>query len=280
MTAGERIRSLTVLPTYYPTCSPLSLLNAYTHNNIDDWSAKHSSPQSKAPVLSSHLNKLLNTSNTTQQREKSEYSFAMDTDLKVEKQHNLGSRQAKALVWLKDIIAEAQTFEIGSKGPIKYSSIDQTPYPPCEEPSAHLSCIAITNLKGDSHHLNSYIVLRCLTPPTRMAAIVAVMEDEFSNDIVLEMFHQDDGFSIKPTDVINIGAIILVKEPFCKITPWGQRIIRVDHITDVEFVLSDDPRVPPNWKECMVEEQEALSFYTNQGFEAFKKKEYWQAIKK
>lgn len=54
-----------------------------------------------------------------------------------------------------------------------------------------------------------------------MKAIMALMEDESGEAIVLQLYQQEDGETRKATDIVNVGTILLVKEPNFKVMGDG-----------------------------------------------------------
>ena len=54
-----------------------------------------------------------------------------------------------------------------------------------------------------------------------MKAIVALMEDESGEAIVLQLYQQEDGETRKAIDIVNVDTILLVKKPNFKIMGDG-----------------------------------------------------------
>lgn len=67
------------------------------------------------------------------------------------------------------------------------SALTTPPYLPCSTPMTELEPVAIKNLSLETHHRGTYLLLRSITSPHRMTAIMAVMEDENGDVILLHL---------------------------------------------------------------------------------------------
>lgn len=76
-----------------------------------------------------------------------------------------------------------------------HSSFVPPAYLPCTAPMTELRHVAIKDLQLETHHRGTYLLLRSITPPRRMTAIMAVMEDKNGDVIMLEpiMTEKDHG---------------------------------------------------------------------------------------
>lgn len=66
-----------------------------------------------------------------------------------------------------------------------------------------------------------------------MTAIMAVMEDENGDVILLQLYQQEDERNRAAADIIKVCTILLVKEPYFKVMGDGEYGLRVDHLSDV-----------------------------------------------
>ena len=76
----------------------------------------------------------------------------------------------------------------GQEGHLVHSSFIPPAYLPCTTPMTGLRRVAIKDLQLETHHRGTYLLLRSITPPSRMTAIMAVMEDENGDVIMLQLY--------------------------------------------------------------------------------------------
>ena len=109
-------------------------------------------------------------------------------------------------------------------------------------PDYHPSVAALSDLKKvlikdlllETHHRGSYILLRAVTPATGMIGIIAVVEDEKGDVLLLQLYNHETALA---TDGRLVeGAMVLVKEPFMLRTSSGDLGVRIDHLSDIRFL--------------------------------------------
>lgn len=66
------------------------------------------------------------------------------------------------------------------------------PYPPCVRPAAELQPILISQMSLETHRRGRKIIVRVLTPPDRITAIMAIVEDEEGTATLLQLYHQPE----------------------------------------------------------------------------------------
>ena len=152
-------------------------------------------------------------------------------------------------------------------------------YLPCTSPATHLSPIAIKDLQLEKHHRGAYIVLRSVALPHRTTAIMALMEDENPDAILLYLYQQEAEDTRAADKIITDGTILLVKEPYFKLMDDGEYGIRVDHPSDIIHLKHGDHRIPGAWQPKMVGNQSAGSLQI-QGNIHMVEKNYWDALEK
>lgn len=125
-------------------------------------------------------------------------------------------------------------------------------FPPSITPLSELGKIYIEDLRLETNHRGSYIVLRTITSPSRMAAVVSVVEDENGGCelIQLSVYNTDSGVGLD--DILPQGQVVIVKEPFYKLNGSGGfkigTSICVEHVSDIIYLDPDDGRVPVRWQ--------------------------------
>lgn len=169
---------------------------------------------------------------------------------------------------------------LGQKKPSHFihTSFIAPAYSPCITPVADLKHITVDELMLETHHRGRYILLRCITPPNRMTAIMVLTEDK-NNDVVSLQMYQQENEEIRPaTDVANPGIILLVKEPYYKIMSDGEYGLRVDHLSDIVRLRSDDVRIPSDWQPRVIEVEQSAEELKLRGNLAMKEARFWDSI--
>jgi len=159
-----------------------------------------------------------------------------------------------------------------------HSSFIPPAYLPCTTPYAQLTPTAIKDLRLETHHRGTYLLLRATTPPNRMTAIIVLVEDEHDDAILLQLYQQEEEDVRKATDIVDIGTILLIKEPFFKLMSSGDYGLRVDHLSDLVHVDKNDPILPKRWHKRIQEAEESAEVSKSKGDYAMGKGEYWKAI--
>lgn len=161
---------------------------------------------------------------------------------------------------------------------IIHSSFIPPAYPPCIADVAELRRVAIGDLQLETHHRGTYLLLRSITPPSRMTAVMALMEDEKGDVILLQLYQQEDEDTRKAADIVNVGTILLVKEPYFKVMGDGEYGLRVDHLSDVIYVDKYDTRIPEEWRPRLIEVGHTAESLKIKGNTAFGEGRYRDAI--
>jgi hypothetical protein len=159
-----------------------------------------------------------------------------------------------------------------------HSSFVPPAYLPCTTPMTELRHVAIKDLQLETHHRGTYLLLRSITPPRRMTAIMAVMEDKNGDVITLQLYQQEDEGKRAAADIVNVGTILLVKEPYFKVMGDGEYGLRVDHLSDVIHLRRDDARIPKAWQPRLIEIERSAESLKIKGNLSMMESRYWDAI--
>ncbi|KAK7994993.1 tpr domain protein [Apiospora arundinis] len=122
-------------------------------------------------------------------------------------------------------------------------------YPPCARSLHDLNPIAISAMKLETHHRGSKVMLRVRTPPDRINAGQAIVEDEKGTGVLLQMYHLPEESVVPAQHIIYLGRICILKEPFFKVTVAGAYSLRVDHPSDLVWLAPDDEGIPKGWRQ-------------------------------
>ena len=132
--------------------------------------------------------------------------------------------------------------------PLVHQSWLPPPYPPSIAPLKELRQFFIKDLQLETHHRGFYALLRAVTPPNRMTALISIVEDEQNDVTTLQLYQQEDE-AIRPAhEIIAQNAICIIKEPYFKVMNDGGYGLRVDHVSDINFLSEEDERIPLDWR--------------------------------
>ncbi len=195
--------------------------------------------------------------------------------------HDRPSRETSYTGFMLNLVvcrARTQHLQQNPEGKLVHSSFIPPAYLPCTKPVAELTRIAIRDLQLEIHHRGTYLLLRSITPPSRMTAVMAIAEDEDGEVVVLQLYQQENEESRKAVDIVNVGTILLVKEPYFKVMADGQYGVRVDHISDFIRVDWDDEKVPNKWRPRITDAEITSESLKARGNLAVGEGRYWDAI--
>lgn len=148
-------------------------------------------------------------------------------------------------------------------------------YAPCVTPLRDLKKIMIEDLRLETHHRGTYILLRTVTPATKLTAVIAIVEDEDEESVIsLQLYNQDKQRDAK--NILEKGDVLIVKEPYFKMGADGTYAIRVDHLGDIVHLSTGDERMPVFWEPRAIE-LDAL-IWKAKGNDYFKESNYTAAI--
>ncbi|KAH6676847.1 hypothetical protein B0J14DRAFT_616227 [Halenospora varia] len=150
-------------------------------------------------------------------------------------------------------------------------------YLPCTVSLKNLRKIMIRELKLEIHHRGRFLLLRVLTRPQRMTAVMAIVQDEEDDAVLLQIYHQDEENDKPAVKVLNQGVVVIVKEPYFKQTGDGGYGLRIDHVSDIFWLCDDDARIPAEWQPRLKELKAAMA-WKNEGNDAVVGKDFWKAI--
>ena len=104
------------------------------------------------------------------------------------------------------------------------------------------------------------------------------MEDENGDAILLQLYQQEEEDTRAATDIVNIGTILIIKEPYFKVMGDGQYGLRVDHLSDVVHVKMNDDRIPKTWQPQTDKNERSAESLKIKGNLSMKQSRYWDAI--
>jgi len=153
-------------------------------------------------------------------------------------------------------------------------------YPPCVTSLDDLKSITLDDLRLETHHRGRYLLLRAITLPYRMTGILVLAEDACGDATLLQLYQQEDETIRPATDIVGEGSIFIIKEPFFKLTASGDYSVRVDHLSDIAYLTSEDTRVPSSWRPRLRELEGSADSLKLEGNILLGKGKFWEAIDK
>uniref|UniRef100_A0A0C4E007 SET domain-containing protein n=2 Tax=Magnaporthiopsis poae (strain ATCC 64411 / 73-15) TaxID=644358 RepID=A0A0C4E007_MAGP6 len=123
------------------------------------------------------------------------------------------------------------------------------PYPACVHPADELEPIMISEMRLETQHRGRRALVRVLTPPDRMNAIMTIVEDEEGSGAMLQLYNQPPESEVPAAETVRMHRVAIIKEPFFKGSAAGNNYnLRVDHVSDIMWLDETDPRVPSEWR--------------------------------
>ncbi|KAF3067402.1 Protein unc-45 like protein B [Daldinia childiae] len=150
-------------------------------------------------------------------------------------------------------------------------------YPPCIHPAQDLKPLMISEMMLEIHHRGSYALVRVLTPPDRMTAVMAIVEDEEGTAVLLQLYNQPEESKVAKENILKARDICIIKEPFFKVTNSGSYSLRVDHVSDIIWLEDTDNRIPLEWRNRFISLDESSEDIRKEGNEAVQKKDWANA---
>ncbi|KAG8412912.1 hypothetical protein J3458_013334 [Metarhizium acridum] len=124
-------------------------------------------------------------------------------------------------------------------------------------------------MKLETLHRGTRIAVRVCTPPQRMTAIMAIVEDEEATALLLQLYHQPDELAVPAAEMLQPGTVLILKEPFFKCRTDGAYSLRVDHVSDIIWLKGTEEHIPSQWRKAKSTSNDSTSvrFEGNQAVE-------------
>ena len=122
-------------------------------------------------------------------------------------------------------------------------------YLPSTASTHRLQEILISEMRLKTHHRGRKVYLRVVTPPGRFNALSTVVEDPAGTAVWLALYQVPLESQMAANKILFEGRICLLKEPFFRAAADGSYILRVDHVSDIQWLGEDDENVPVEWRQ-------------------------------
>jgi hypothetical protein len=138
----------------------------------------------------------------------------------------------------------------------------------------------VAELQLETHHRGKYLLVKCLTPSRKLGAIMAIVEDQDEDCVLLQLYGREHESERPASEILTEGMIIAIKEPYFKVNSTGGYSVRVDHVGDILWLSDHDELVPAKWGPALLEVDKPASKWKDEGDEAMREKKYWDAIER
>jgi hypothetical protein len=161
----------------------------------------------------------------------------------------------------------------------------EAPYLPCTIPEKDLKPISISEMRLETHHWGSKVLLHKMSSTDRHEAVMFIVEDQAGTAVLLKLYHQPAEMEISCNWTMMNYRVCIVKNPFFQrvndtISPNFSQIpqpyysLRVDHPGDIIPLHHGDGRIPEAWKADPCRDDKTSQGYRDDGNKAFRKKDW------
>lgn len=147
-------------------------------------------------------------------------------------------------------------------------------YRPCYLPLTQLKKIFLKDLKFETHHRGSFLLLRVFCQPYRRSAVMAAVEDETGDVDRVALYHTKE--ALRAFEVVPEGTVVTVKEPLYRMEEDGRYVLRVDHPSNMVVLDQHHKLCPEQWRNPEEIQMSALDWKL-EGDKAFIREEYLEA---
>lgn len=152
-------------------------------------------------------------------------------------------------------------------------------YAPSIAPLGALEKVLIKDLRLETHHRGQYIMLRVVTRPYKLTALVMVVEDETGDVVLLRLYHQGKELPFA-LNITRTSSVCIVKEPYLKTADTRNYALQVDHVSDLIWLSEDDERLPRHWYLQSMEPVKTANDWKMEGDADFESKKYDGTVEK
>ncbi|TAQ88207.1 hypothetical protein B7494_g3450 [Chlorociboria aeruginascens] len=119
------------------------------------------------------------------------------------------------------------------------------PYLPCTAQLEVLQPMKLSELRMDTHHRGRVLTVRRVAPVVKLVALswTIVQEDSSGETERLEIFLHKSSFG---KEILELGSIFQIKEPYFTLSDQGDPTLRIDHPSDLVVSLDHLPTDSPN----------------------------------
>ncbi|KAF3904521.1 hypothetical protein ABW21_db0200306 [Orbilia brochopaga] len=120
---------------------------------------------------------------------------------------------------------------------------EQEPYPPST--ADPLAPALLADLRSRGRNDGVCLIVKAVQKPKHLECTHLLVEDTEGQWQILHIF--DLPFTKHAEDRLSAGQMMIIKEPYFYTSYDGMTAIRVDHATDILYVMQDHPLIPQSW---------------------------------
>jgi tetratricopeptide (TPR) repeat protein len=148
----------------------------------------------------------------------------------------------------------------------------------CKKELGELKSITLNEMMVPKFHYGRYLLCRTINPATCMVGVTVAIEDLNGDVEELALYNLVKDFDMSLDDILPIGTIIAIKEPYMKYGSVGNNVaIRCDSPSDVVFLTDNSPTlVGTKW--FVKYDKSSFDSLKAKGNDMFKQKRYERAL--
>jgi hypothetical protein len=153
-------------------------------------------------------------------------------------------------------------------------------YLPCTKALDKLEQMKVKELRLETQHRGKYLLVKSLTPSRRMGAIMAIVEDEDEECVLLQLYGREHENDRRASEILTEGMTMAIKKPYFKTNCTGGYGVRADHVGDILWLSYHDELVPAKWGPAFLAMDKPALKWKDEGDEAMRERKYWGAIER
>ncbi|RFN54910.1 n-lysine methyltransferase smyd2 [Fusarium flagelliforme] len=157
------------------------------------------------------------------------------------------AEQAVSTSLMQDLSSAAFGFSVPNKSKDTMPAYEiGSPYLPCTKKLEDLTPMKLLDLRMETHHRGSFLLVRRVSPVAISATSSWVaVQDKSQEAERLEMFLHK---SQQGYDILDMASDLIVKEPYYTLNNNGESTIRVDHPSDL--IVTELSEHPESWRQA------------------------------
>jgi hypothetical protein len=152
------------------------------------------------------------------------------------------------------------------------------PYAAFDASFHELTKCMIRDLRIEIHHRGAYLLLRFFSETSRETAVSNLVDDENGDAVLFSLYMQEPEIVRKAESILKRGSVVILKEPYFKVGVGGSYMLRVDHPSDIIWLLEDDPQIPSKWRSSNPSLSKSADDWKKQGNAFVGKARFYDAI--
>lgn len=158
--------------------------------------------------------------------------------------------------------------DMWEKDEMMFSLVETAAYSPSPQPLADLKPILLSELSKETHHLGRVLIVRTFGHPRKPRGVENAIEQVDGSVDRLQINNTPP--EVTAEEILPVGHVFAIKEPYYKATIDGGLTVRVDHPCNVVQLHPGHDLIPQEWQASFRSAQD----YKIEGNAAIAKKHY------